>query len=547
MAGTTLGTAYVQIVPSAQGISGSISNVLGGEAASAGTSVGSKIAGFAKKAILAAGIGTAVVKSVKTAMAQGADLEQNIGGAYAVFGDKLYGTLEKQATQAYKNMGLSASDYYATANKMGSLFQGSGLSQKKSLDLTTSAMQRAADVASVMGLDTSMAMESIAGAAKGNFTMMDNLGVAMNATTLEAYALEKGLNFKWNTASNAEKAELAMKMFMDRTSQYAGNFARESDETFSGSLGAMKAAYQDFMGSLALGEGVSRSMESLVQTASTFFFGNFLPMLGTIIGSLPKAIGTFLAQGVPLLLSNISSLISTLATNITTVANGLTGAKVSQWAQTTIPKLVVAAGQMIGKFAASLVANLPKIVLAIGRIGLSIVTGLGSALWGKVTEAANGIKDRFMAPINTMRDKVKGILDKIKNFFPVNLGKILHFSLPKISVSGGQAPWGIGGKGSKPSFSVNWAQHAEGGIFSRRVVMAEGNTFHEFNENGREAILPLDPFWAKMDKIVDAVQNGSGGITFNVYAAPGQSAKEVAQEVKKIIITETNRGRLAWQ
>lgn len=96
---------------------------------------------------------------------------------------------------------------------MGALFQGSGLQQQESLDLTAKAMQRAADVASVMGIDTSMALESIAGAAKGNFTMMDNLGVAMNATTLQAYALEKGINFEWNTASNAEKAQLAMQCF----------------------------------------------------------------------------------------------------------------------------------------------------------------------------------------------------------------------------------------------------------------------------------------------------------------------------------------------
>ena len=40
-----------------------------------------------------------------------------------------------------------------------------------------------------MGIDTAAALESVTGAAKGNFTMMDNLGVAMNATTLEAYAL----------------------------------------------------------------------------------------------------------------------------------------------------------------------------------------------------------------------------------------------------------------------------------------------------------------------------------------------------------------------
>ena len=77
--------------------------------------------------------------------------------------------------------------------------------------------------------------------------------------------------------------------------------------------------------------------------------------------------------------------------------------------------------------------------------------------------------------------------------------------------------------------------------------MAEGDTFHEFNENGREAILPLTPFWKKMDEIIDAVGTGSGPVTINVYAAPGQNVKEIAQEVKKAIITETNRGRLAWQ
>ena len=545
MAGTPLGTAYVQIVPSAQGIKGSITNVLGGEAEAAGTNIGGKIGSFAKKAIIAAGIGAVVVKTAKAAMSQGAALEQNIGGSYAVFGEKLYGTLEKQATQAYRNMGLSASDYYATANKMGSLFQGSGISQQKSLELTTAAMQRAADVASVMGIDTSMAMESIAGAAKGNFTMMDNLGVAMNATTLEAYALEKGLNFKWNTASNAEKAELAMQMFMERTSQYAGNFARESDETFSGSLGAMKAAYQDFLGSIAIGENVGQSMSNLMTTASTFFFGNFLPMIGTMVKSLPAAIAAFLRQGIPLLVSNLTTMLSNLTTKLLSVANGLTGTTVSTWLSANIPKILAAGAKLVGQLATSFITNLPKIVAAIGRIGLAIVTGLGSAIWGKVTQAANGIRDRFMQPINNMKDKVKGILDKIKNFFPVNLGKILHFSLPKISISGGQAPWGIGGKGSKPSFSISWEKHALGGIISKRLLMTEGSTVHEFGEAGSEAILPLNPFWRKMDEIANNVQ---GGNTVNIYInGSDKDPRAIAEEVKRVLIKETNNRRLAWQ
>lgn len=536
MAGTTLGTAYVQIVPSAQGIKGSISNVLGGEAESAGTSIGGKIGSFAKKAIIAAGIGAVAVKGIKDAMAQGASLEQNIGGAYAVFGKQLYSTLETEATQAYKNMGLSASDYYATANKMGSLFQGSGISQQKSLELTTSAMQRAADVASVMGLDTSMAMESIAGAAKGNFTMMDNLGVAMNATTLEAYALEKGINFKWNTASNAEKAELAMKMFMDRTSQYAGNFARESDETFSGSLGAMKAAYQDFLGSIALGENVGQSMSNLMTTVSTFFFGNFLPMLGTLISSLPAAIGTLLKQGLPILVSNATSLLTNLTTRLLSAANGLTSSTVSTWLATNNPKILSAGGKLIGQLAKSFIANLPKIVAAIGRIGLAIVTGLGSAIWAKVSAAARGIVTRFMQPLNTLISKVRSIVNKVKGFFPIKVGHLLSgLKLPHFSISGKFSL----NPPSIPKLSVSW--YAKGGIVDGATVLGGIG----LGEAGPEAILPLNPFWKKMDEIA---KNTQGGNTVNIYInGSDKDPRTIAEEVKRVLIRETNQRRLAWE
>jgi len=537
MAGTTLGTAYVQIMPTASGIKGAISNILGGEAQSAGTTVGTQIGSFAKKAIAAAGIGTVVVKGVKDALTQGAALEQNIGGAYAVFGERLYGKLESQATQAYKNMGLSASDYYATANKMGSLFQGSGISQQKSLELTTSAMQRAADVASVMGIDTTMAMESIAGAAKGNFTMMDNLGVAMNATTLEAYALEKGINFDWNTASNAEKAELAMKMFMDRTSQYAGNFARESDETFSGSLNAMKAAYQDFAGSIALGKDVGPAMSNLMTTVSTFFFGNFLPMIGNLVKSLPAAIAAFLQQGLPLLVSNVTSLLQSLTASIASTANGLTGQQVAQWVSTTLPKILAAGGRLIGQLASSFIINLPKIVAAIGRIGLSIVTGLGSALWGKVSSAAQGIAQRFMAPITALIGKVKGVINKIKAFFPFSIGRIMkNIKLPHFKISGkfSLTP------PSTPKVSVSW--YAKGGIVDGTTIFGGIG----LGEAGPEAILPLDPFWKKMDELASSAQNG--GATFNIYInGSDKNPREIAEEVKRALIRETNQRRLAWQ
>ena len=144
------------------------------------------------------------------------------------------------------------------------------------------------------------------------------------------------------------------------------------------------------------------------------------------------------------------------------------------------------------------------------------------------------------------KDTVSGIISKIKGFFPVNLGKILHFSLPKISVSGGKAPWGIGGKGTKPSFSVSWASHAAGGIFDRPTILGSGNTIHEFGEAGAEAIVPLDPFWKKMDEMIDATKGTANGIVININGA-NSDPREIAEEVKRVLIQETNRRRMAWQ
>lgn len=119
---------------------------------------------------VAAAAGAAAVKLGKEVIQSFGELEQNLGGSEAVFGEYA-DKIQKIGEDAYKNMGTSQSDYLATANKMGALFQGSGIEQEKSMELTEKAMQRAADMASVMGIDMQMALDSVAGAAKGNFTI----------------------------------------------------------------------------------------------------------------------------------------------------------------------------------------------------------------------------------------------------------------------------------------------------------------------------------------------------------------------------------------
>jgi phage-related protein len=386
MAGTNLGSAYVTIMPSAKGIKGSITKVLSGESASAGRSAGSSIVSGIKKVVAVAAIGKFIADTINA----GGELQQNLGGTEAVFGE-FAKNIQETAKDAYKNMGMSASDYMATANKMGSLFQGSGIEQQRALKLTSDAMQRAADVASVMGIDTSAAMESIAGAAKGNFTMMDNLGVAMNATTLSAYALEKGVNFKWDTASNAEKAELAMQMFMERTQQYAGNFARESEETFSGSFGALKAAWDNLRADLSLGNDITGDVSNLLSTAVTFIQNNLLPMIGNVIKGIPAALRQLLTtafQNVPEAVDSaigfINGLVEGIRTNSGALFEGVAELWSAVWSALTETDWVGLAGSLITLLWEGIKAAAPAIWEGLKEVGATAKEWFESIDWGAV-------------------------------------------------------------------------------------------------------------------------------------------------------------------
>lgn len=88
-----------------------------------------------------------------------------------------------------------------------------------------------------------------------------------------------------------------------------------------------------------------------------------------------------------------------------------------------------------------------------------------SNVWNGIKTTAssvwNGIKNAITKPIQSAKNTVKGIMNKIKGFFPLKVGKIFsNLKIPKINISGGSAPFGIGGKGKRPSISVSWHKKA---------------------------------------------------------------------------------------
>lgn len=234
--------------------------------------------------------GRGMLNLTKDALKLTGDVEQALGGSEAVFGEWAE-NVQKKAQSAFKSAGLSAGEYLDTANKMGSLLQGSGFTTVESFDMSAKAMQRAADVASIMGLDINSAMESVAGMAKGNFTMMDNLGVAINDTTLKMYAMEKGIKKNVSQMSTAEKVGLAYEMFMERTAQYAGNYAKEN-ETLNGSIQTLKSSFENLLSGQGTVDDFVTSAENAARVTMKNL-GEILPRLG---GALVEGVQTYLPK-----------------------------------------------------------------------------------------------------------------------------------------------------------------------------------------------------------------------------------------------------------
>lgn len=332
-----------------------------------------KLGGLARnagKAIsLGLGLGVAGLAALTTkAVLSGAELEQQLGGAEAVFGEYA-DSIKTAAEDAYKNAGLSQAEFLQGANKMGSLFQGVGFDVETSMDMSAESMQRASDIASIMGISTEEALQAVTGMAKGNLTMMDNLGVAMNDTTLNAYALEKGLGKTTAQMSIQEKVGLAQQLFMEKTAKFAGNYAKEN-ETLSGSLNTTKKAFDNLM----TGEGdVDDFIDSLIDTINIA-----IPKIVKLLPKLVKGIAGIIKALVPALEEVLPTLVPAVIEAIVSLLNALVAAfpTIVRVLLNALPILVQA---IIDLFLAILQA-LPEIIRiisdALPEIVDAIVTGL---------------------------------------------------------------------------------------------------------------------------------------------------------------------------
>lgn len=293
---TELGQAYIQIMPSARGIKDMIKKELGSEIPQAGQEAGeslsSKMLSVAKKAIAAAGIG----KFFSASLTEGANLQQSLGGIETLFKGSA-DTVKKYANEAYKTTGLSANAYMENVTGFSaSLLQSLGGDTRKAADVANMAMVDMADNSNKMGTSMDRIQDAYQGFAKQNYTMLDNLKLGYGGTKTEMQRLladaQKltGVKYDINNLSDVYQAIHAIQENLDIT----GTTAKEAATTFSGSFASMKAAAQNVLGKLALGEDIGPALSSLYQTTKTFLLGNLIPMVADILKGIPHLFYEFM-------------------------------------------------------------------------------------------------------------------------------------------------------------------------------------------------------------------------------------------------------------
>lgn len=393
MANVELAKAYLQIVPTAKGMKGIIQNEMNNEANDAGASAGNSIVSKIKNAIAIAGIG----KALSMAISEGAKLEQSIGGIETLFkssADKM----KQYANDAYKTAGISANSYMEQATSFSaSLLSSLGGDTEKAAEAANNAIIDMADNSNKMGTNLQDIQNAYQGFAKQNYTMLDNLKLGYGGTKTEMQRLladaQKltGVKYDINNLSDVYSAIHVIQDELDIT----GTTSKEAATTLSGSFESMKSAAQNFIGYLVLGQDITPSLNALVETASTFLFGNLMPAIGNIITALPGAIVTIVTSATPIIMEQAGNLINTLIAGIqnqqpqlltsgtNAINNFITGAI------NNLPSLLNTGGSMVLKLVDSILANLPSLLDSAGKVLSTFVQGIVSNLPQLVTTAFN--------------------------------------------------------------------------------------------------------------------------------------------------------------
>ena len=551
--------AYVQIVPSAEGVRSALTDIFDEETdglgEKTGQSIGAQLVGTIKKVLAAAGIGKIISESIN----MGGALQQSIGGIETLFKDSA-DTVKAYAAQAYKTVGLSANDYMAqTTSFAASLLSSVSEDTNAAAQLANMAMVDMADNSNKMGTDMQDIQNAYQGFAKQNYTMLDNLKLGYGGTQAEMQRLLtdaeriSGVHYDLGNLADMYSAIHVIQQEMDIT----GTTAREAATTLTGSFAAMKAAAQNVLGNWSTGADLTAPLQALTDTARTYLVGNLLPMIGNVLQGIPQVIyglvpevvqtGTellgslaqgftqgipdFLANALPQLLSftenlreNAGEFVNAGLDMITQLANGLIAG---------LPDLIAYVPDIIINICGVINDNMPKIlgegVSIIVQLIVGIVQAVPSLLanWKKILQAVLSIISAInwlnigKTLLTNIASGVKSMGSSLLTAFKGGFSSALSWikSLPSQAVQ-----WG---KNLIQSF-INGLTGKGGVVGAGAIVATAGATIAE-TASGKSALSD----WAGANIDLGGSAQEMADIAIPAYTKSGDAASKASKKASK--------------
>lgn len=449
-----------------------------------------------------------IVAGYTLASKYASDYEENLNKLDVAFGSNSQ-AVKDWANTASTEFGLSKVQATDAASAFGALGKGIGLSEAEAADMSTTLAGLSADLGSYFNVGIDQSSKALEGIFTGESEALKKFGVVMTDTNLQKFAEDQGL--VWKELDQTQKTMLRYQYVLDKTKDAQGDFSRTSDGT-ANSTKMFQASLQDL--GTAIGTNLLPIITPVIQKITELInkFQTLSPeaqKIITIVGLIVAAIG-------PVLM-----IVGTLISSIGAIAGAIGMVTLPMLGIVAVIAAVVAAGIYLYKnwdtIKAKAIAFKDAVVAAFENFKT------------RVTTTFNNIKTAIVTPIQTAINTVKGIIDKIKGWFPINIGKIFsNLKLPHFKLSG---EFSLKNK-TVPHLSVDW--YKTGGIFDSPSVIGVG-------EAGAEAVVPLDKLWDKLDNL-----QGETNIVINVNGS-NKDPREIAEEVKRVLIKETNQRRLAWQ
>lgn len=562
---TDLGKAYVQIVPSATGISGGIADSLQPAAKAAGSKAGETISTSMAEKLSKSGekfksVGQKMTKYFTAPIVGGftastklaSDYNENLNKIDVAFGRNSK-SVKDWANSARKEFGLSKVAATDAVSAFGALGKGIGLSEAESAKMSTSLAGLSADLASYFNTSNADAAKALEGIFTGESEALKRFGVVMLDTNLEKFAADQGL--VWKEMSQAEKTTLRYQYVLSKTKDAQGDYSRTSDGT-ANSLKTFKAACEDL--GTAIGTQLLPVLTPIIQKITDWIdkFANLSPATQKVIivvAALVAAIGPLLIMlgTIMTILPVLGTAFGALAGPIGIVIAIITGLiaggilLVKNWdkikaAATVLKKWVVQKFTELKTAALNKVKELKTNVL---RLFTSIKTGIVNAFRAVGRTIKTIVSTWFKIvtwPFRQAWDFIRNIADKIKNAFDFDF-HLPHIKLPHFKIY--PRGWQLGDllHGSIPYLGIDW--YAKGGIMTKPMVFAGGG------DAGPEGIIPLNPFWEKMDRMIETIENGadqSGDVIMNVYGTPGMDVNQLALKVEQRLVSLQKQRNSVW-